>query len=329
MQKNKINKIAIFGGSGFVGSSLRKIFNSSNISHINFDLNSKNVKNDYFCDVSNYESLKDLDLSECTSIVNLAAEHRDDVKPISKYDEVNVVGAINVCKIAKEHNINQIIFTSSVAVYGFAPKGTDENGDFNYFNDYGRTKYEAEKIYLNWFHEDPCNRKLVIIRPTVIFGKGNRGNVYNLFSQIANKKFVMVGNGKNIKSMAYVENVASFIQHSLNFPFGKHIYNYIDKPDMDMNSLVKITRKILFKKNNVGLRLPSFLGVCVGYFFDFLAYILKRNLPISSIRIQKFLNDSQFNSAIDKSGFVPPVGLRKALESTIIYEFSHQEEKND
>ena len=139
----------------------------------------------------------------------------------------------------------------------------------------------------------------------------------------------MVGDGKNVKSMAFVDNVASFIEYSLNFSFGKHIYNYIDKPDLNMNSLVRTTRNILFKKNNVGIRLPAFLGVCVGYLFDLLSYLLNKNLPISSIRVKKFLNDSKFDSAVDKSGFVAPVGLEKALESTILYEFSNKEKKDD
>jgi len=56
----------------------------------------------------------------------------------------------------------------------------DESGEPNYFNDYGRTKYLAEQVYKEWQAEDPENRSLVIVRPTVIFGEGNRGNVYNL-----------------------------------------------------------------------------------------------------------------------------------------------------
>ena len=58
----------------------------------------------------------------------------------------------------------------------------------------------------------------------------------------------MFGNGLNIKSMAYVENVAAFLEHSLSFKPGLHIYNYIDKPDLSMNSLVSESRKICLAK---------------------------------------------------------------------------------
>jgi GlcNAc-P-P-Und epimerase len=313
-------EIAIVGGSGFVGSFLSKILDKNKTSYHIYDLN-LNIENDNvtFADVTSLDTLESI--KNTSVIINLAAEHRDDVSPTSKYDDVNVEGARNICTVARKNNINKIIFTSSVAIYGFAPNNTDESGKPNYFNDYGRTKFLAEAIYKEWQEEDPLNRTLTIIRPTVIFGPGNRGNIYNLLKQIASKKFIMIGNGNNIKSIAYVENVAAFISHSMSFKPGINIYNYIDKPDFTMNQLVSNTRKVLFNKNNVGLRIPLFLGVMAGYFFDALALILNKKLSISSIRIKKFSNSSQFNTSISKSGFVPKIHADKAWENTIKYEF--------
>ncbi|MBI78835.1 MAG: NAD(P)-dependent oxidoreductase [Pseudomonadota bacterium] len=311
-------KIAIIGGAGFVGNSLSKRLDKQNIDHMVFDRQSGKSSHIYI-DVTKKNSLdliKDADI-----IINLAAVHRDDVKPITLYDDVNVQGARNICDAADKHNINKIIFTSSVAVYGFAPLNTGEDGDTNFFNDYGRTKYLAEQIFKEWQLKDSKNRSLVIVRPTVIFGEGNRGNVFNLLNQIASKKFIMFGSGKNIKSMAYVENVAAFLEYSIKFKSGIHIYNYIDKPDLDMNELISITRKILFDKEGVGLRLPKILGIVIGRLFDFLSFLLKRNLSISSIRVKKFMSNSQFNSSIQELSFTPPVELRQGLERTLIYEF--------
>ena len=113
-------------------------------------------------------------------------------------------------QVCDEKKIKKIIFTSTVAVYGFAKAGTDESGEIDPFNEYGRTKFEAEKIFLYWYHQG--ERSLIIVRPTVVFGDGNRGNVFNLFNQIANNKFLMIGDGQNKKSMAYVENVVAFLE---------------------------------------------------------------------------------------------------------------------
>ncbi len=201
----------------------------------------------------------------------MAAEHRDDVRPLSLYVDVNVGGAKNICTVAREKGVQTIIFTSTVAVYGFSPIGTDESGIIAPFNDYGRTKYEAEQVFKAWQAEVPTERTLVIIRPTVVFGEQNRGNVYNLLRQIASGKFVMVGNGENRKSMAYVENVAAFIEYAMSFKPGIHIYNFIDKPDFTMNRLVANVNRILGRSEKIGIRLPFALGYIVGKGFDLVA----------------------------------------------------------
>lgn len=320
------NKIAIIGAKGFVGSRLSDKFNEKNLFFEKYDLKTNIEKGDCFLDIERVDYFDQLKGVE--TIINLAAVHRDDISPISRYDDVNVKGSVNVCEAAIKHGINKIIFTSSVAIYGFAPSDTDESGEPNYFNDYGRTKYLAEQVYKEWQAEDPEKRTLVIVRPTVIFGEGNRGNVFNLLKQIASGRFVMFGNGKNRKSMAYVENVVAFLEYSLSFKPGLHIYNYIDKPDFDMNTLVSEARKTLFGKNNTGLRLPAFLGMAIGYFADVVANVTGKNLPVSSIRVKKFMGTTQFSSSVSETGFVPPVSLEEGLSRTLRYEFLEDNSDN-
>ena len=251
----------------------------------------------------------------------MAAVHRDDVQPISRYDDVNVQGATNVCEVARRFDIKKIIFTSSVAIYGFAPPDTDESGSPNYFNDYGRTKYLAEQVYKKWQAEDSKNRTLIIVRPTVIFGEGNRGNVYNLLKQIASRRFVMFGNGKNKKSMAYVGNVSSFIYNRIsNRELGLNIYNYVDKPDLTMNDLLSvIEKKLNFKLLKISL--PMWLGIYLGYFIDLIAFILNKKFSISSVRIKKFCATTQFDSKKAMNVFKPPYTIKEGLNKTLDYEF--------
>lgn len=325
-----MRNIYVVGGSGFVGTRLCKIF--MKLSTDSFHIIDKSISY-YFSDKTSIANIRypiDINLIKDSSIIiNLAAEHRDDVTPKSLYDETNVQGAINICDIARKKNISKIIFTSSVAVYGFAPLGTNESGKIAPFNDYGRTKWEAEKIYKDWQSEDPENRTLVIVRPTVIFGERNRGNVFNLLRQIASGKFIMVGDGLNRKSMAYVENVAAFIEYSLSFKPGIHIYNYIDKPDFTMNQLVGHVNKLLGRSVEIKIRLPFWVGFTLGKIFDALAFLVKKKFAISSIRVKKFCANSVYESAIDKTGFVPPVPLMEAIEKTVRYEFieDHQSEQ--
>lgn len=313
--------VTVIGGSGFVGSRLCKRFNNKKV---NFQIIDKLSSNFFPNNVIIADIRFPINMSAigCPSaIINLAAEHHDNVTPISLYDQTNIDGARNVCQLARDKNIQKIIFTSSVAVYGYAPLGTDEFGKIKPFNDYGRTKWEAEQVYKVWQSEDPENRTLVIIRPTVIFGERNRGNVFNLLRQIASGKFLIVGNGLNRKSMAYVENVAAFLEYSISFKPGIHIYNYIDKPDFTMNQLVSHVNILLGRSSEIKVRLPYLFGLLIGKIFDAVAFVSNKKFPISAIRVKKFCANSVYESAIDKTGFIPPVGLMEAIEQTVKYEF--------
>jgi nucleoside-diphosphate-sugar epimerase len=254
-------------------------------------------------------------------IINLAAEHRDDVSPLNLYHDVNVIGAVNVCNAARKKNIKTIVFTSSVAVYGFAPIGTTELGKIEPFNEYGRTKYEAEQVYRTWQAERSHDRTLVIVRPTVVFGEGNRGNVFNLLKQIACGKFVMVGSGENRKSMAYVENVAAFLEYVVRFKPGLYIYNYVDKPDFTMNALVSNVNNLLGKSEQIKLRVPYKIGLMIGHLLDLFAWLSNRKFPISAIRIKKFCANSVYESSADETGFSAPVHLFEAIARTVSFEF--------
>lgn len=331
------NSVCIVGGSGFIGTRLARRLDLSNSTFTIVDKKESALYPLKWVegDVCNPRYFEESLMNRCT-LVNLAAEHRDDVRPLDLYDKVNVGGARNLCELARKKDITKIIFTSSVAIYGFAPAGTDESGKINYFNDYGRTKWLAEKVYREWQAEDPKNRSLVIVRPTVVFGEQNRGNVYNLLRQIATGKFLMIGNGLNRKSIAYVENVAAFLEHTLSFGPGVHVYNYVDKPDFDMNGLVSVVKGLLKtgskKASSCGsesrFRLPYVLGLSAGYICDVLAMVTRRPIPISSVRVKKFCATTQFETSVADTCFVPPVALEDGLERTVRHEFleDHSEE---
>lgn len=315
--------IVVTGGSGFVGTRFcQRLLAVGHSFHIVDKVASVTFPGACtITDVRDQCALRHAIPSGTTAIVHLAAEHRDDVSPRSLYDDVNVQGARNLCAAAEHAGVNTIVFTSTVACYGFAAPETDETGALRPFNDYGRTKAEAEQVFKEWHAREPLSRTLVIVRPTVIFGERNRGNVYNLLHQIARGRFVMIGDGRNYKSMAYVENVAAFLEFSLAAPAGVKVVNYVDKPDMPMNALVGLVYATLGRKPGLVQRLPYAVGYLIGAAFDGLALFTGRKFPISRIRVRKFCATTQFASAAAASGFVAPCTLREGLQRTLAFEF--------
>jgi len=321
--------IAIVGGAGFIGTELVRQFLQSGRAVRIVD---KRISATYpaLCRTADVRDIPALEavLQGADVIYNLAAEHKDNVRPRTLYDEVNVQGARNVCRVAAELAIPAIVFTSSVAVYGFAAPDTDEEGPLRPFNDYGRTKKEAEEVYQEWL-KGATGRMLTIVRPTVVFGPRNRGNVYNLLRQMASGRFAMVGSGKNVKSMAFVENVASLLAAAADFGPGGHLFNYIDKPDLSMNELVVLVKRCLGLPARIGLRIPYPAAYLGGLAADIGSKVFRRELPISAIRVRKFCATTQFGSSrLAVTGFVPAVPLQEALARTIAYEFLGGREKD-
>ena len=314
--------VAVVGGAGFVGARLSATLRAEGHDVRVVDVVARETaefahqRADVRCRDSLAAALDGADV-----VYNLSAVHRDDVKPVSLYDKVNVTGAVNVCDVCREIGVAQIVFTSSVAVYGLAATSISEEEDPEPFSAYGRSKLRAEEVHREWQGEEPTRRSLVIVRPTVVFGERNRGNVYQLLRQIMTRRFVMVGSGRNRKSMAYVGNVSAFLVHVLGLGAGTHLFNYVDGPDLSMEELVQTILVALGRPPAVGLRIPYLVGYLGGVACDVASAFTGMRLPISALRVKKFCSTTTFStSRVMATGFRRPTGLREAIGKTIKYE---------
>lgn len=321
LDKGEIMNILITGGSGFIGTRLVDDLLKEGHSVTIFD----KVNSDKYPELVTIGDVRDVNalveaLKGMDIVYNLAAEHADNVTPISLYADVNIGGAENIVFAAKSNGVKKIVFTSSVAVYGLNRGEPNESFEAQPFNEYGRTKYEAEKIFIEW-QEERSDNSLVIVRPAVIFGERNRGNVYNLIKQIKSGMFLMIGNGKNKKSMGYVGNIASFLTFLTNMTAGKQIYNFADKEDLSSHEIIDIVTSELGYTKKVP-SVPSWFGLMGGYVFDILAKMTGRKFSVSSIRIKKFMAETTVNTdKLLQSGFKAPYTLKEGLHNMIRYEF--------
>ena len=316
----------MIGASGFVGTRLIDLLkqDKENYSLKNVDL----LPSHFFNDITvigdvREQTQMDEQLKGADVVVLLAAQHRDDVTPTSLYYDTNVGGLKVTLNAMEKNGIKRLVFFSSVAVYGLNKKNPNEEHPADPFNHYGKSKWQAEEVLQEWYKTHP-DWNINIIRPTVIFGERNRGNVYNLLKQISSGKFLMVGKGDNVKSMAYVGNIVAFVKFMIdNCTTGYNVFNYIDKPDTNMNDLVALVEKVL-KKNIPSTHFPYWMGMLGGYCFDILAKIIGKKFTVSSVRVKKFCAVTQFDSTkAMTSGFVPPYSLQEGLARTLEFEFVH------
>lgn len=317
--------LTVIGGSGFIGSRLIDCLKEAG------DVTCKNVdirQSPWFPEmttIGDVRSQEDMDreLEGTDIVVLLAAQHRDDVHPVSLYYDTNVRGVETTLRAMERNGVRRIVFFSSVAVYGINKQNPDESHPKDPLSHYGKSKWLAEQVLEKWHKANP-DRNVNIIRPTVTFGERNRGNVYNLLHQIADGRFLMVGKGNNRKSMAYVGNVVAFVKWMIEHQTeGYNVYNYIDKPDFTMNELVAHVEKVL-NRHIPSTHYPYWLGMTGGYCFDALAFLTRKKLAVSSVRVKKFCATTEYDATkMQNCGFTPPYSLGEGLARTLEFEFVH------
>lgn len=322
--------IALIGASGFVGTRLLNLLGQDKKYVIkNIDL----LPSHFFNEITEIGDVReqlimDEKLKNQEVVVLLAAQHRDDISPISLYYDTNVGGMEVTLRAMEKNGIKRIVFFSSVAVYGLNKKNPNEEYTADPFNHYGKSKWQAERVLQEWY-KSHSDWNIDIIRPTVIFGERNRGNVYNLLKQIASGKFLMVGNGNNRKSMAYVGNIAAFVKYVIEHVVaGYNVFNYVDKPDFTMNELVVHVEKVL-NKRIPATHFPYWLGILGGYCFDILARLTGKKLAVSSVRVKKFCATTEFDATkVCSLNFEAPYTLKEGLARTLEFEFVHPRTDN-
>lgn len=313
-------KILVTGDRGFIGRYLTKRLIENG--HKLIGLDKMPLNNERFPYIVHEGNILDFgklcavaEGVEC--IIHLAAEHQDFGVSRKDFFDVNVEGTKKVLCVAAQRKINRIIYYSSVAVYGLTEIYTTEETQPNPNNDYGESKLKAEEEVRSWISERP-QRQAVIIRPTVVFGPFNYANMFNLINSIYKKRFVFVGRGNNIKSVAYVENlIAATIFLLERLTPGLEVYNYSDYPQMTIAQIVTTISHYL-PVNLPKFKIPLVPALTTASVFDILAKLTGYNFPITSYRIKKFNTPTHHESEkIRQLGFKPSIELSEGFERTV------------
>jgi nucleoside-diphosphate-sugar epimerase len=298
--------ILFTGASGFIGSHFHLAIDNQEI--VNLDL--RKPMFDYTSNFIQGDIRKSEDVANAIAIakpeviISLAAEHKDFGINEEAYFLTNEGGARIICQEAEKVGVNKIIFYSSVAVYGSNTEPSDEETTPNPDQPYGASKLAGEKVFLEWAAKDP-QRTLIIIRPAVVYGERNVANMFRLINQVKSGKYFHVGNGDNIKSIAYVKNIVAATLYLLGVSKpGVHLYNYADEPQLTSREIAEVIAKSLQKRSP--FTLPYWIVYAMATPFDLLIRVTGKDLPVSSNRVKKFCTQT-FHQAdkIIVAGFSP------------------------
>ena len=186
-------------------------------------------------------------------IFNLAAVHRTPGHADKEYFETNIYGAENVTAFAEKYGINKILFTSSIAPYGAAEELKEETTLPMPNTPYGISKLVAEKIHEKWQNGDKLHRELTIVRPGIVYGTGEHGNMTRLYKGMKKHYFFYAGRRDTIKACIYVKELVQFFKYRMidNSFVGSDVFNCTFEPAYNIQQICETMQAATCMKRHV------------------------------------------------------------------------------
>jgi Nucleoside-diphosphate-sugar epimerases len=203
----------ITGGSGFIGTHLiRLLLSLPSIERITvIDLVPPQVQDSRISFIPvDLRKPVDVKLDSSPDICfHLAALCKEPKYGWDDYFLTNHIGTKHLCDFAEREGVRTILFTSTMMVYRAGEHRYCETDATAPDTAYGISKLLAESVLEKWAAAN-CG-KLLIVRPGVVFGRGEQGNFTRLWRAIQNHRFAYVGRSDTVKANIYVKDLSRFL----------------------------------------------------------------------------------------------------------------------
>jgi GlcNAc-P-P-Und epimerase len=332
LRPGKGGTVVLFGGTGFIGTHVAMHWLRENLADqvLLVDLNpprdeawTASLQRELQTGRARFvrwdvrEKIPDALLPRPDLIFNLAAVHREPGHLPREYFETNLKGADSVCAWASGVGCERMVFTSSIAPYGPSEDLKDEGSLPVPDSPYGSSKLAAEKMHIAWQAGNRC-RKLVILRPGVVFGPGEGGNVTRLVRSVVKGYFVYMGNRQTRKAGGYVKELCRVMEFGLRHQDlgGESVIllNFSMDPPPALEVYVAAIQKVAGVRRSP-LNLPRSLLVGVSYPIHAAATVLGIRQPISPVRVRKLFRSTSIDPrGLRDLGYQWNYTLEEALE---------------
>ena len=311
-----MKSILITGTNGFVGSNFTKKWSNN---HTLYGVDIRQPKVEGVVHTYSWDELQDI--SNVDAIVHLAGKAHD-IKNESlaeDYFDINVGLTKKIFEHFLQSDAKTFVFFSSVKAAKDSTEGKVLKEDVvpEPVGPYGESKIKAEEYLLSKIPEvKSLNKKLFIVRPCMIHGPGNKGNLNLLYNVVSKGVPWPLGSYENKRSFCSIDNIAYVVEQLIvkeNIENG--IYHVCDDEALSTNELIALIAKSVNKSPHIWNLSKPFMNAMAT-----VGGVL--HLPLTKERLQKLtenyvVSNDKIKKAlgIDKMPMSAEEGLTKTLKS--------------
>lgn len=266
------NKISIFGASGFIGKNLTQKLGKD------FNVQAVSLRDNYW-----KASIQGVDV--LINLVGKAHDHKGTATE-SDFFHANLELTKQIFETFKKTDSKVLIHISSLAALEEieSSKALVETDNTNPQSFYGKSKREAEEWLLE--QDLPNNKKIIILRPPMVHGPGDKGNLGLLYKLISKGIPYPLAAFDNKRSFISIDNFSYYIEEIINkhSDLGSGIYHIADDEAISTSSIIDIIKNVE-NKSVLNLSLPKPLVKFLAKVGDVIPF------PLNTIRLKKMTSD--------------------------------------
>lgn len=239
---------------------------------------------------------------------------------IEEFEQVNHLGTCEWLEWCRRNRIQRFAYFSTIkAVEARRASSVDETASGPGNTPYGASKWRGEQAVRLWAANDP-HKTAIILRPAVIYGPGNKANIYAFLSSIARRRFALVGKADNLKSIVSLHNAVEGTVYLLqNSRLGSDVFNLVDRNTYSVRELAGMMSREL------GVALPAYslpLGVAraAAKAGDLSLRLGLKGFPLNSTRLEALLEHTHFSCAkLCSAGFTHPQTTEQGIRELVAW----------
>ncbi len=253
---------------------------------------------------------------DCDTVIHCAGLVHNEAAAYQEYEVVNVRATQLLAEACMATGVKTLIFLSTSAIYGKGPfKNVKEETAAQAKTPYAVSKITSENYLQGLGGKIP---RVIIIRPSLVFGEGDRGNMLSLIKQVQKEEYVHVSGGVTPKSLIYSRDLADAIVLAANkVPAGTHVFNVANPQPVSTKELVDTIAETLGVTKKFASVPEGLLKIGAGIAKTF----MPGKVPVTPEQIEKMATETtcSIDKFVQTTGFAPHTDLKTSISKEVAW----------